>query len=103
MSWVLGLCSILLPATMFAYYARDFSKTTAASTATYVCGMPLLSAMMLCLAIALVLSLAALVLALTSFRRLERPRPLTRLIEAIAVGGVSIVLPLAALTAWLLD
>lgn len=103
LSWLLGLCSIVLPATLFAYYLRAFSNATAAATDSYICGMPVLGAMMFCLALAVALSLAALALALADYLRLRRPRPPMRLLEAIVTGGVSIALPIIVCVAWLLD
>jgi hypothetical protein len=102
-SWLLGLCSILLPAAMFAYYRAVFSNAAAAAPDPYICGLPLLGAMVLCLALAVVLSLAALMLALADCFRLPRPRPARRWLEAIAVGWVGIALPVVAFMASLLD
>lgn len=102
LSWLLGLCSIALPAALFAYYLGAFSNATAA-TDPYICGMPLLGAMMFCLALAVALSLAALILALADYLRLRQPRPPMRLLEVIVTGGVSLALPIIASVAWLLD
>lgn len=103
LSWLLGLCSVALPAALFAYYLQAFSNASAAATDRYICGMPLLGALMFCLALAMALSLAALAMALTGYLRLERPRPPTRLLEVAANGGVSIALPVVACVAWLMD
>ena len=103
LSWLLGLCSIALPATLFAYYLQAFSNATTAATDHYICGMPLLGAMMFCLALAMALSLAALAMAFAAYLRLKRPRSPMRLLEAVASGGISLALPVIASVASLMD
>jgi amino acid transporter len=95
-SLILGALSIVFPAAYFTMQSRAFAQWAATQDGP-VCGMPMLAVLFLSVALMFVLALIAALLALVSYRRLPRPRPLRRRAELILL-----LLPMAASLAWLL-
>jgi hypothetical protein len=95
-SLIFGVLSLVLPAACFTAQSRAFDQW-AATQGGRVCGMPMLAALFLSIAIMFVLSLIAAILAIVSYRRLVRPRPFKRRAELALF-----LLPVSASIAWLL-
>lgn len=92
-SWVLGISSVLLPSAFYVWQAHQFSQWAKAQEA-YVCGMPLLAAILLAALLAGTLSMAALAFGIVAFRKLPKRRPRGRLLELLLVGFPALLLTL---------
>jgi peptidoglycan biosynthesis protein MviN/MurJ (putative lipid II flippase) len=86
-SWILGIASIVVPVCLYFYYNWRFSCWDA-QWGDLSCGFGLAGVFLLSLLLASVLSFLALLSALIGFRRLPRPRPIARLVEALLLGSI---------------
>lgn len=99
----LGACSLVLPAALFAYRHLQFRNQAALQAEPYICGMPLLAALLLCFAISFLLSLSALLLGLEGYLQLARPRASSRLVELLVTALPAVAMASIFVVAWALD
>ena len=93
-SWVLGAASVLIPFALYSHQAWRFSQWAEQRHPEndYVCGMPLVVALLLSALVGGALALAAFAIAITGYFRLAGPRPTSRLLEAFLVGLIFFLL-----------
>jgi hypothetical protein len=83
-SIVLAIASVIVPFA-WAYFVTTALYQEADSRHVYVCGLPALANFILASLACVIMSTAAFVVGLISYRRLPSPRPRRRLIEVAAL------------------
>jgi len=79
-SILLAVASVIVPSA-WGYFVTMALYRQAASKHVYVCGLPALANFILASLACVIMSAAAFILGLISYRRLARPRPWSRLVE----------------------
>lgn len=87
-SWLVGAASIA-PVAFYAYQEWQFSRWAKqqAADSAFVCGTGIVALFMLCVLVAAVLSVSAMLLSLVGYLKLHRPRPKTRMLEIALLGA----------------
>jgi hypothetical protein len=102
-SWIIGLSGIVLPASLYAWQAINFSNWKESQN-SYVCGMPLFFAFIISIVLSIFLSFTAFAIGYSEFRDISKPRPWHRTIELIilCLPIISVFLYIIFLVAWII-
>lgn len=98
----LSAMSVLAPALFFAYTRAEFLHPDPSRDAAF-CGMPLLGALLLSLAVCFSLSLLAVVIGTAGYVKLVAPRPLSRRLELALIGSPALMMLAIALAAAIIE